>query len=68
MPKLACAGLLTDRRSPSIWASVFPSRIPIIALFMQRSIVDIPENDSHPTYYIIPSTVIDKWLRDDFNA
>src|SRR6266853_2016988 len=38
MPKLACAGLPTDRRSPSIWASLFPSRIPIIALFMQRSI------------------------------
>jgi hypothetical protein len=31
-------------------------------------LVDIPENDSHPTYYIIPSTVIDKWLRDDFDA
>src|SRR6266581_6752141 len=32
------------------------------------ALVDVPENDSHPTYYIVPTTVIDKWLRDDFNA
>jgi hypothetical protein len=30
-------------------------------------LVDIPdESDGSPTYYVVPTTVIDKWLRDDF--
>src|SRR2546428_8604216 len=42
-----------------------------LELSVQRefcTLVDVPENDSHPTYYVVPTTVIDKWLRDDFNA
>ncbi|MGD0520001.1 MAG: hypothetical protein ABSA48_01980 [Terracidiphilus sp.] len=32
------------------------------------ALVDIPEeSDKGPTYYIVPTSVIDKWLRDDFN-
>jgi len=31
------------------------------------ALVDIPDdNDGTPTYYVVPTTVIDKWLRDDF--
>src|SRR5205085_11876748 len=40
-PKLACAGLPTDRRSPSVWASVFcllNTHYAHVALFMHRSI------------------------------
>jgi hypothetical protein len=33
------------------------------------ALVDIPEaRDESPTYYIVPTPVIDKWLRDDFNT
>jgi hypothetical protein len=32
------------------------------------ALVDVPENDSRPTYYIVPTTAIDRWLRDDFIA
>ena len=32
-------------------------------------LVDIPEEHSLPaTYYIVPTLMIDKWLKDDFNA
>jgi|GEM_PF-1404675 len=32
-------------------------------------LVDIPEEEhASPTYYIVPTHVIDKWLRDDFAA
>jgi hypothetical protein len=30
-------------------------------------LVDIPDDsEGSPTYYVVPTTVIDKWLRDDF--
>jgi len=33
------------------------------------ALVDIPtESNDGPTYYVVPTPVIDKWLRDDFNA
>jgi hypothetical protein len=32
------------------------------------ALVDIPENDAPPTYYIVPTTVINQWLRDDFDG
>ena len=32
-------------------------------------LVDLPEDmDLGPTYYIVPTPVIDKWLRDDFQT
>lgn len=32
-------------------------------------LVDIPDDsDGSPTYYVVPTTVIDKWLRDDFTT
>ena len=32
-------------------------------------LVDIPEDDNlGPTYYVVPTPVIDKWLKDDFAA
>lgn len=32
-------------------------------------LVDIPEDSGDgPTYYVVPTPVIDKWLRDDFNV
>lgn len=31
-------------------------------------LVDIPEDgNTSPTYYVVPTFVIDRWLRDDFN-
>jgi hypothetical protein len=31
-------------------------------------LVDIPEDrDASPIYYVVPTAVIDKWLRDDFH-
>jgi hypothetical protein len=33
------------------------------------ALVDIPEEpDLSPTYYIVPTAMIDKWLKDDFHA
>jgi len=34
------------------------------------ALVDIPEegSDASPAYYIVPTHVIDKWLRDDFTT
>ena len=30
-------------------------------------LVDIPEDgDASPTYYVVPTPVVDKWLKDDF--
>jgi hypothetical protein len=29
-------------------------------------LVDIPAGEESPTYYVVPTTVIDKWLKDDF--
>ena len=32
------------------------------------ALVDIPEEGAQsPTYYIVPTPIIDKWLKDDFN-
>ena len=32
-------------------------------------LVDIPEDDkASPSYYVVPTPVIDSWLRDDFQA
>jgi len=32
-------------------------------------LVDIPEDASHgPTYYVVPTTVIEKWLKEDFQT
>jgi hypothetical protein len=32
-------------------------------------LVDVPdEEDGHPAYYVVPTPVIDKWLRDDFHT
>ena len=32
-------------------------------------LVDIPEDEcANPSYYVVPTPVIDKWLRDDFTA
>ena len=33
------------------------------------ALVDIPDRaDSAPTYYVVPTSVLDKWLREDFDA
>ncbi len=31
-------------------------------------LVDIPEIAGAPTYYIVPTSMIDSWLREDFNS
>ena len=32
------------------------------------ALVDIPEEgDQGPTYYIVPTPIVDEWLKDDFN-
>ncbi len=31
-------------------------------------LVDIPEEDTSPTYYIVPTPLVDKWLKDDFKT
>jgi hypothetical protein len=32
------------------------------------ALVDIPEEGAQgPTYYIVPTPIVDKWLKDDFN-
>jgi|SRR5882762_8706476 len=32
------------------------------------ALVDIPESDGAATYYIVPTAMIDKWLREDFKS